>query len=861
MTEMNEDFEFRVVLIKIQNNLSDADRLQLHFLFGEDIPRRLQSNGSLETTLEVLQTLFDRLKISNKNYNYLVRALEAIQRPDCVERLLSYGKLVPADIIPSIPQETQAEMKPRLPLTKSKNPTPYEILRDLDLDEEDTMYPSKTDSESNRRNLPEPDPIDFSSIDLGPFEDSSNEWTEEYSKSLNLKYHPRAYQIEIVRNAIYNKNTIVCLPTGSGKTFIASLLIKYYYIKYRQNNPNGKFSAFFFVPRKAIRLQQAKAISNVGNLRVQMCQDDQRTDQLIDANDVTVTTPQKFVNSLKNETIRLSQINLMIFDECHNTSGGNPYCEIMKHYLCPSKQERGAEKPMIIGLTATVSAKDSQEKKEPVEKNLISLCSKLDCKNISTVCDSNNLVEIKCEINRPINNQFEHVLKVQYNSYFQEYLNIYENLIKTIKTHLDGHELLDEKDIGSSSFIGQLIILKRNFETKGDMNNIIICDYLLLLTRKYSAFKDLPFEVILRHVSEKIKLYHEAYEQSVPMNNLLNEISKNELDKILQKHKENPTTNSKLETLIHLVKKHAIEKTKGLILVPTTFYAKSICDYLSDQPELKNIVKPTWIVGQNSADHSLTINDQQVKLRQFGEGECNVLIATDIVQEGLDVPTCSYVIRYEFVSDEIGTVQSRGRARAQNSSYYLITELDSTNHKREKNNKFREEEMDTAISKWQTIDKDQFQRAIEVKTKSLINTWEMALSLETQRKNMIQKIGKKDGSICCRKCNRELGELLWLKKRNTIYFINNAEFFNNNDCRLDSTYTNMYEHLLMGQVKCFCGNSLGGFQKFLDRPELGPLCALKCKQVKFKINKQMPFIEFEQWSRNNYFDVEELEEI
>ncbi len=87
--QMNDDFEFRAVLIKIQNSLTDIDRKQLHFTFGEDIPRRLQSDGSLDTALEVLSALFDRLKISKDNYDYLVHGLRAIERHDCAERLLS----------------------------------------------------------------------------------------------------------------------------------------------------------------------------------------------------------------------------------------------------------------------------------------------------------------------------------------------------------------------------------------------------------------------------------------------------------------------------------------------------------------------------------------------------------------------------------------------------------------------------------------------------------------------------------------------------------------------------------------------------------------------------------------------------
>lgn len=54
---------------------------------------------------------------------------------------------------------------------------------------------------------------------------------------------------------------------------------------------------------------------------------------------------------------------------------------------------------------------------------------------------------------------------------------------------------------------------------------------------------------------------------------------------------------------------------------------------------------------------------------------------------------------------------------------------------------------------------------------------------------------------------------------------------------------------------------MGGCQKFMDRPDLGTLCALKCKQIKFQFVGEKDFIEFAQWSKNNRFDVEELQEI
>ena len=80
----------------------------------------------------------------------------------------------------------------------------------------------------------------------------------------------------------------------------------------------------------------------------------------------------------------------------------------------------------------------------------------------------------------------------------------------------------------------------------------------------------------------------------------------------------------------------------------------------------------------------------------------------------------------------------------------------------------------------------------------MIKGWETDLQNEQKQRNVLKQVGRKDGAIHCRKCNAKLGELAWLKKRNTTYFINNAQFFTGTECKLDKTYTNFQENLVMG---------------------------------------------------------------
>ena len=50
----------RAIIIKIQDCLSDDDRIRLHFFFGNDVPRRIRDDPSLGGTLNLMESLFEQ---------------------------------------------------------------------------------------------------------------------------------------------------------------------------------------------------------------------------------------------------------------------------------------------------------------------------------------------------------------------------------------------------------------------------------------------------------------------------------------------------------------------------------------------------------------------------------------------------------------------------------------------------------------------------------------------------------------------------------------------------------------------------------------------------------------------------------
>ena len=81
-----------------------------------------------------------------------------------------------------------------------------------------------------------------------------------------------------------------------------------------------------------------------------------------------------------------------------------------------------------------------------------------------------------------------------------------------------------------------------------------------------------------------------------------------------------------------------------------------------------------------AGDSKRSFRQQVLTLSKFKKGELNCLFATSIAEEGLDIPDCNIVIRFDLYKTLIQYIQSRGRARHEDSEYIALVEKENGAH-------------------------------------------------------------------------------------------------------------------------------------------------------------------------------------
>lgn len=120
------------------------------------------------------------------------------------------------------------------------------------------------------------------------------------------------------------------------------------------------------------------------------------------------------------------------------------------------------------------------------------------------------------------------------------------------------------------------------------------------------------------------------------------------------------------------------EDMKGLIFVQQRFTARILCHVIRryfDKPENSHLnVHVDFMTGGNSnvpdsIETVITNKTNNLVLDQFKQGSINLIIATSVLEEGIDLQECNLVISFDVPQTFRSYVQSKGRARMKNSIY------------------------------------------------------------------------------------------------------------------------------------------------------------------------------------------------
>ncbi|KAE9462638.1 hypothetical protein C3L33_05455, partial [Rhododendron williamsianum] len=80
------------------------------------------------------------------------------------------------------------------------------------------------------------------------------------------------------------------------------------------------------------------------------------------------------------------------------------------------------------------------------------------------------------------------------------------------------------------------------------------------------------------------------------------------------------------------------------------------------------------VLGVHSGLKSMSRKNMNIILEKFRSGELNLLVATKVGEEGLDIQTCCLVIRFDLPETVASFIQSRGRARMPVSEYAFLVD-------------------------------------------------------------------------------------------------------------------------------------------------------------------------------------------
>lgn len=450
----------------------------------------------------------------------------------------------------------------------------------------------------------------------------------------------RQYQVNIAK-ACVQTSTLVVLPTGLGKTVIALMVIA------DALQRTGK-KVIFLAPTKPLTEQHFEFLKKfllVPNIAMFTGEVSPATrKKLFEENIVIVSTPQVIQNDLISNKFNLRDVGLIIFDEAHRAAGDYAYTFIGRRY------NSEATRPHALGITAS----PGNNKAAIVEV----------CQNLGM-----GAVEIRSEFDPDVMS-YVHDIRIDWvpvaiSSKMHHLLSFYSGMLRERLNELRRYGLVPRKSqISTKELIAVQGLINARMRTEGKKASPL---YHAMTVQAQAMKLNHAMELLETQGINSLKAYLDRLEAeamgkgaSKAAKDLVLEHRYREARRILESGGEE---HPKLPYVVKIVSEELRRNPSSKIIVFTHFRDTAALVTLALSRETGGNIKPIRFVGQatHGEDKGMTQKQQTEMLDTFRSGENNVLIATSVAEEGLDIPHTDMVVFFEPVPSEIRTIQRRGR--------------------------------------------------------------------------------------------------------------------------------------------------------------------------------------------------------
>ncbi|KAM0928777.1 hypothetical protein ACQ4PT_001981 [Festuca glaucescens] len=487
--------------------------------------------------------------------------------------------------------------------------------------------------------------------------------TDEEAPKADPQTLARWYQLEALERAVAG-NTVTFLETGAGKTLIAVLLLRSY--AHRIRLPAREF-AVFLVPTVVLVEQQARVVEAHTDLRVRKyfgamgvdLWDDATWSRVVDEAEVLVMTPQILLDNLRHSFFRLKDIALLIFDECHHAKGDSPYACILKEFYHPQLNSRPSDPlPRIFGMTASPIYSKSLHPASYSKQ--ISELENLMSSKVYTVESESALSEyIPFATTRIVYYDGSITPSNSHNHIVGCLQRLQEKHLEVLKGSLYGSSLENAKQ--------RISKLHRTFLYCTANLGVWLAAKAAEVQSTKEKFLSFWGDKLDKNVEGFIRKYCEEVYRELSCFSKRGHIGED-----LQADIQDGLLTSKVHCLVQsLLEYRHMQDLRCIVFVERVITSIVLESLLSSISQMSGW-NVKYMAGDNSALHPQSRKKHTEIVDSFRSGKVHLIVATQVLEEGLDVPSCNLIIRFDPAATVCSFIQSRGRARMQNSDYVLL---------------------------------------------------------------------------------------------------------------------------------------------------------------------------------------------